>query len=119
MGWVYGQQLMPAGKYLLGILQVEGSVPFSRFYNRDTDYAALAKAVAAHDEYASDELDEDHVHIKIEFAAGQLETAGLVTFTPLATRLIDGDQDYMIALTEDGRAFLASGRDFGHRDMCL
>ena len=118
MGWVYGSQLKPAGAYLLGILNEEGPVPYSRFYNQDTDYAALAAAIAVHGD-ADDEIDEDHVHILIEFAAGQLEAADIVSFTQLEPRLIDGEQDYQITLTDKGRAFLAGGKPFRYRDMDL
>ncbi len=113
MGWVYATQMMPAGAYLLGILETEGSVPFSRFYNDDTDYAALAKAAGL------DECDEDHAHILIEFAAGQMERAGIVSFATLPQQLIDGERDYLITLTEAGRELLRSGKAFGYRDMCL
>lgn len=113
MGWVNASDVEPAGNYLLGILRAEGSVPYSRFYNDDTDYAALAAAAGIADAH------EDQAHVLIEFAAGQLERAGLVSFTPLDTELIDGEHDYTIALTDKGREFLASGRPFRYRDMDL
>jgi hypothetical protein len=120
MGWVNGSDLKPAGDYLLGILKAEGSVPYSRFYNRDTDYAALAAAVAGRgEEDDEDDVDEEHVHLMIEFAAGQLEDAGLVMFTPLDRKLVDGEPDYTITLTDKGRAFDSSGEAFRYRDMNL
>jgi hypothetical protein len=113
MGWVSSHAMKPAGDYLLGILKAEGSVPFSRFYNDDTDYAALAKAAGVDESY------EDHAHILIEFAAGQIEAAGLVSFTQLEATLIDGERDYAITLTDKGRSFLVSGQRFRYRDMNL
>jgi len=119
MGWVSGQQLKPAGKYLLGILKSEGSVPFSRFYNQDTDYVSLAEEVAAYADDDKNAIDEEHVHILIEFAAYQLENTGAVAFTKLDARLIDDEEDYQITLTEKGRAMLEEEKQFHYRDMDL
>jgi hypothetical protein len=113
MGFVSGQQLSPGGAYLLGILRAEGAVPFSRFYNTETDYAALAAAAGI------GEPDEEHAHVLIEFAAGQLEHAGLVSFANLPDELIDGERDYRIELTEKGKRFVEAGRAFRFRDMDL
>lgn len=113
MGFVSGEQLSPGGAYLLGVLREEGAVPFSRFYNAQTDYAALASAAGI------DESDADHAHVLIEFAAGQLEVAGLVSFSELPDELIDGERDYRIELTEKGKRFVAASRTFRFRDMDL
>jgi hypothetical protein len=113
MGQVYSEQLSKPGAYLLSLLAAEGSVRFSRFYNDDTDYAALAAAAGVN------ESDADHAHVLIEFAAGQFETAGLVLFTPLGEKLIDGERDYLISLTDSGRALVAGGGRFRYRDMDL
>lgn len=113
MGQVYGEQLKPAGAYLLGILKAAGEVRFSHFYNKETDYAALAA------EAGIDESDEDNAHVLIEFAAGQLEGAGIVSFTTIDEKLIDGEDDYVIRLTDKGKELLAGGGAFRYRDMLL
>ncbi len=84
-------------EYLLGILKAEGAVRFSRFYNDETDYAKLAA------EAGIDEADVEHAHIIIEDDAQELRRLGIVTFTTLPDRLIDGENDYLIELTENGR----------------
>lgn len=113
MGFVSSEQLNSGGAYLLGVLRAEGAVPFSRFYNAETDYAALASAAGI------DESDADHAHVLIEFAAGQLGDAGLVSFNELPDELIDGERDYRIELTEKGKRFVAAGGNFRFRDMDL
>lgn len=105
------EELIPvqsAGAYLLGILRQEDSVPYSRFYARDVDPKSLAAAT---------KLSEDHAHVLIEYAAFQLEEAGIIAFTQLPSKLIDGENDYLIALTEQGKAFLTSEKGFEYRDM--
>jgi hypothetical protein len=113
MGFVSSEQVRPGGEYLLGILKAEGAVPFSRFYNDDTDYAQLAADAGI------SECDEEHAHVLIEFAAGQLERAGQVSFTELPGKLIDGENDYAIELTEKGRQLIANGKKFRYSDMDL
>jgi hypothetical protein len=111
MAFVSSEQVRPGGEYLLTILKAEGSVRFSRFYNRDTDYAELAA------EAGIAEHDVDHAHVLIEFAAHQLERFGIVSFTALPDELIDGEHDYRIELTETGRKRLAGGEKIGFRTM--
>lgn len=111
MAFVSSEQVRPGGEYLLGILKVEGTVRFSRFYNGDTDYAKLAQ------EAGIDEADEEQAHVLVEFAAQQLERFGIASFATLPDKLIDGEHDYAIELTEKGRLFVAEGRKIGFRDM--
>lgn len=110
MGFVSSETIRPGGDHLLSLLAREGAVPYSRFYGEDVDIEALA---------AETGLDADHAHVLIEFAAGQLERAGIVACTPLPARLLDGEGDYSIVLTDRGRAFLAERRRFRYRDMDL
>lgn len=110
MGWVASDDLKQAGDHLLGILGRESTICYSRVYSETVDPAALARECG---------LDENDAHVLIEYAAGQLERAGLVAFAPLEQELIDGEKDYTIALTERGRDFLAAGKPFRYRDMYL
>lgn len=111
MAFVSSEQVRPAGEYLLGILRAEGSVRFSRFYNDDTDYAKVAADAGI------DEDDADHAHILIEFAADQLKRFGIVSYTTLPDRLIDGEQDYLIELTAKGKERVATGPAIVFCDM--
>ena len=118
-----------AGDYLLSVLKVERTVTYSRFYNdRPGSEEALAAGVWPFLErqpvVRRGELDSDDVarlaeeaHVSLEWAGYQLEDLGLVVVTALpGTRLIDGEEDFRIALTQRGEAFIASGAEFQYRD---
>src|ERR1051325_2944525 len=117
MGFVSGECLRIPGMHLLNILKAEGSVRYSRFYGPGTEIEDLAKQLREMGDDNS-QLDE-HAHVIIEFAAHQMKRRGIVTFTVLDDDLIDGEKDFLIALTDKGKAFVASGQDFPHWDMDL
>ena len=117
-----------AGDYLLSVLEADRAVSYSRFYNDDpgTD-VALAEAMRPFlvsqpvedrgelGEGVEDDLVEE-AHVLLDWAAEQLADLGVVTITPLqGTRLIDGEPDFRIELTERGRRFLEEGESFGYR----
>jgi hypothetical protein len=108
------------GLYLLEILGREGAVNYSRFYGSDpaTEDALVTGALAHFPREDLDEFTErglrDEGHVALERAAWQLEAFGIVRIQELraAPRLIDGEPDYRIELTERGRAALANGLTF-------
>src|SRR5438034_11647611 len=108
MGWVDQSDPEKGGAYLLDLLKREGCVRYSRFYGDDVDPEALAAATG---------LDEEHAHVIIEFAAGQLEGAGVVSFAELPEKLIDDEQDYLISLTHRGRKLVEDGQRLRCRHM--
>jgi hypothetical protein len=108
------------GLYLLEILGREGAVNYSRFYGDDQSIEdALVAGALAHfpredfDEYTERGLREEG-HVALERAAWQLKAFGIVRIQelPAAPRLIDGELDYRIELTERGREALANGLTF-------
>lgn len=111
MAFVSNSMVQPGGDYLLGLLKQKGSIRFSFIYNKNTDYKALAAEAGIDESYV------DHAHILIEFAADQLVRAGIVSYTTLPEKLIDGERDYLIELTEKGKSFVESEAAFRYRDM--
>jgi hypothetical protein len=111
MGFSYDHDVERAGLYLLGLLKSEGRVRYSRFYDgTDETYEAIIRAMG-YPEEGDSYLPECPEHL-IDLAAWQLETGGIVKITPLAEKLADGEQDYTIELTEEGRQFLERGDRF-------
>jgi hypothetical protein len=103
-----------AGDHLLGLLRTEGSLRYSRFYDgSDKTHEALLRGMG---------LGEDHCDSPewaMDTAVAQLEKAGLVATRTTADLLADGNRDYEISLTDEGRAFLAEGKSFPYRDVDL
>lgn len=107
-----------AGDYLWDKLASENQVVYSQFYNHKYGSAeALAKSILKYiQEPEDDEQDvlEDG-HLLIEYAAWQLEDIGAVKITKLTDLLVDGDQDYIIELTQHGKSLCKTGLDFSFR----
>lgn len=117
MGYVYADYLKPASKYLLTVLKDEGSVRYNEnfyFDGKEDRLESLRKAMGFTDE---DPQDISYPPIIIDWAVGQLESKGLVTTEQLPELLSDGDHDYSITLTEQGRVFIESGEEFQHWDI--
>src|SRR5262245_38824059 len=53
----------------------------------------------------------------IDLASIQLQEAGLVTTRELPEELGDGQSDYLVELTDAGKALLASGGKFEYKDV--
>jgi hypothetical protein len=117
-----------AGDYLLSVLKGERAVSYSRFYNAKPGTAvALAEAMwpflisqPVADRGELDEGDEEQLieeaHVLLDWAAEQLDDLGVVRLTFLeGPRLIDGEPDFRIELTERGRRFIEEGESFGYR----
>ncbi|HEX3152326.1 MAG TPA: hypothetical protein VHR66_29905 [Gemmataceae bacterium] len=111
MALVYHNNLAKAGKHLVEVLVAEEQVPYSRFYNAKPGSQERVAVACGFDE------DDEHAHIHLEWAAGQLERAGLVELETLDAVLIDDEPDFMIRLTAAGREFFATGKKFHYRDM--
>jgi hypothetical protein len=107
------------GLHLLDVLRQEKSVRYSRFYNDDplTD-VNLARAVVPlmDDPEEGDEEDiREQGHVMLEYAAWQLEDLGIVQITRVDSTLIDGEQDFKIALSDKGEQLSSRDIDFGFR----
>jgi hypothetical protein len=95
--------LKAAGDYLLGLLKSEGAVRYSRYYNeKDGTHEALLRGMGL------DEEECDSPECAMDDAVAQLEEAGYVATRTTGDLLMDGHRDYEIALTEEGKTFLAS-----------
>jgi hypothetical protein len=113
------------GLYLLDVLRTEKTVCYSRFYNDDDEtedmlvqgaMPYMSKVDADEDEdYRERDLREE-AHVMLNFAASQLDDLGVVQITFLLSKLIDGEPDFEIALTERGEQILRDGLNFGFRD---
>lgn len=93
-----------ARAHLLEILAGEGAVWYSRFYNRNPDPEAELRALFGL------EHEWESAAVTVDQAVWKLHQAGLVTTTDLPERLMDGESDYLIELTEKGRAAVAESR---------
>lgn len=120
MGWVNGSNIKPVGDYLLRLLADKGSVRYGEeFYDfSEAQEQRLRQALGI----GPDEDYEDDQHyppIYADFAAGQFSRKGLVQLENLPETLPDGDPDYKISLTKQGRAFVSAGCAFPYWDMDL
>jgi len=107
------------GLYLLEVLKAEKSVRYSRFYNAtpgtEESLAAGAMPFVEDNESCDTEDLREEGHVMLDFAAWQLVDLGVVRITFLDERLIDGERDFLIELTEQGERILAEGLTFGFR----
>jgi hypothetical protein len=116
MGYRSVDEIEKAGWYLLAILKVEGSVHFSRFYDgtEETEETLLCGMGfgPAIDGDAEDDYVPENAFSLIDIAAEELARGGIVKTTYLADLLAQEVQDYLIELTDKGRAFLDRGERF-------
>jgi hypothetical protein len=104
MGYVSGEMIERAGRYLLSILKDTPRIQYSEYFYDGSDamHEQLMEALGLEDDwYSAEGLVDD--------AAGQLEIMGLVEITMLKETMADGEQDYVIALTDNGKKSAASG----------
>jgi hypothetical protein len=107
------------GLYLLEVLKAEKFVRYSRFYNAipGTDerlVAGVMPFVVNTESCDAEDLREEG-HVMLEFAAWQLLDLGIVRITFLDDRLIDGERDFRVELTEKGAHLLAERLSFHFR----
>src|SRR5262249_31175201 len=96
-----------AARYLMGLLKTEPVIRYSRFHDGTVETAkALNRTLG---------LEENGWlpgHGLMNWAICKLEAAGLVMTEELPVILVDGDTDYDVRLTDEGRAFIDQGRVF-------
>ena len=93
-----------ARAHLMEILAGEGTVRYSRFYNPNPDPEAGLRVLFGL------ERESDSAAVLMDDAVWDLKQAGLVTTADLPERLMDGNPDYLIELTEKGRSAVAEDR---------
>src|SRR5262245_31575137 len=98
MGYFHADDIEKAGRYLLSVLRVEGTVHYSRFFNGTDD---TEQAIVDGMGFDEDECPDCPVFL-IDLAAYQLENEGFVKLAMLDDELCDGEQDYQIELTTKG-----------------
>src|SRR5687767_7963602 len=97
MGYMHAEHVGKAGHYLLAGLNEEGAIRYSRFYGGSDDAAETLRRACGF------ENEMDAAECTMDVAVGQLEAAGVVKTTHLADKLADGEPDYQIELTPEGR----------------
>lgn len=111
MGYCPAEPLTNGARLVLDALKESERVAYSYFYD-GTD---------ARDQFLMVELglEDDFYGVAslIDFSVTQLEEAGLVTTRDLDTTLADGEPDYEIRLTPQGKQLLASGATFTCHDL--
>jgi hypothetical protein len=95
-----------AARHLLAVLQTQGSILYSSFYDASQEpNARLCEGIGISVEdgewYSAEAL--------IDTAAAQLEQQGIVELDWLDARLVDDEPDYRITLTDAGRSALQAG----------
>ena len=119
MGYVCGEYLKPAGAYVLKLLKENGSLRYNENFYFDGKEEPLERVRVAMGFTDEDPEDTSYPPILVDWAVGQMERKGLVVTEHLPVTMADGEPDYTITLTEKGKEFLASGREFKHWDMDL
>jgi hypothetical protein len=104
MGYSAASAIEGAGKYLLDRLLAATKLPYSTFFDgTDATHDQLTKSVGLEDDgwYSPEHL--------VDLAVYELEEQGIIETEELTTALEDGEHDYLIQLTEEGRKKLACG----------
>ncbi len=116
MGMMYAHHIVMAADYLLRALEVEGRVPYSRFYDGTEATQrhlaeALGMSLADAEWYGAEGIMDE--------AAFGLAEQGYVRISWLDEELADGEPAYEIELLEAGRGMLAAGKRPVFRDLYL
>ena len=98
----HAQHIEQAGVFLLALLRERGSVKFSDIYEGRTEERFRAVMAFDADDFPSD------FHL-VDLAAAQLSKQGIIEMKMLPTHTTDDVNDYMITLTNSGRAKLDGG----------
>jgi len=95
------------------VLRIEPTARFSRFYDGDDEtHDLLCHALGLEDDWYSAE-------VLLDEAAAQLDNAGIVIITSLPELLVDGEHDYTITLTDEGKSSQQSRKAFRFHDADL
>jgi len=106
MGYVSAEQIQKAGDYLLKIMAKDGNLIFSDIYDAtDECHELLVQAMKLEHERCPAE-------ILVHLAVWELETEGLIERTEFDESLPDGETNYGVELTRNGRRFIADGKHF-------
>lgn len=113
MGLRPSELIEQAARHLLAVLQTQGSILYSSFYDGSEEAnARLCEGIGISVEdgewYSAEAL--------IDNAAAQLEQQGIVELEWLEARLVDDEQDYRITLTDAGRSALETGTQLSFYD---
>lgn len=106
MGLRPSELIEQAARHLLVVIQDQGSILYSSFYDgcEETNArlcAGIGISLEDGEWYSAEAL--------IDNAASQLEQQGIVQLDWLDTRLVDDEPDYRITLTDLGRKSLRAG----------
>jgi hypothetical protein len=105
------EAITSAGELLTTVLLKQNPVKYSFFYNADPASQKMLIDAKVTEMDPEDGDFEPDVWL-IEMAVRQLEEADLVTTQELDDTLLDDEPDFLITLTEKGRAFLKAGKKF-------
>ena len=112
MGSAYHKHIEGAGKYLLTVLMRRSEVQYSEFFDgSDEAHRLLLENIGS--------PDVDYPELLMDLAVYQLEDLGIVEKFELDERLVDGEPDYVIILTDEGRMLLEDGFVPTYEDMVL
>lgn len=100
---VHEKQLLGPARYILSLVEADAPIRYSEhIYDGSTE---LHNRVVEQIKLA-DLSDADIIESLLDEAADQLEEQGFLTVTELDTKLLDGSNDFVIALTAEGRKVL-------------
>ena len=99
MGYIPANVIKTGAQHLLSVLRQELAVKYSRFYDGTVATNDALAAALELEEYKNWYC----VAYVIDLAAYELEKQWMVRIAELPERLVDGTNNYEIALTEKGR----------------
>lgn len=106
MGYVHEHYVRAAGDFITNLLLGRGKVTYSEFYN---DQPGTKETVIVSVFGGRDHRGAEQAYMYLDWAATQLEGQHVVTIEYLDSKLMDGEHDYWIILTDEGRRFLEEG----------
>lgn len=113
MGLRHSELIEQAARHLLAVLQTQGSVFYSSFYDGSEEAnARLCQGIGI----SIDDGEWYSAEALIDNAAAQLEQQGIVELMWLETRLVDEEPDCRITLTDPGRSTLQAGTQLSFCD---
>lgn len=106
---VHENQLIGPARYILSLLRDTSAIRYSEhIYD-----GSMARHERLLKEIQLDDPNDGHsIESLIDEALDQLEEQGLLLVKELNTKLVDGDNDFLIELTFDGREVLTNKRSF-------
>jgi len=106
VGYVTAEQIQKAGDYLLKKMAEDGILIYSDIYDGTNEcHELLTQAMKL-------EHERSLAEILVDLAVWEFETEGLIERTEFDESLADGESNYGLELTHDGRRFIADGTCF-------